>query len=167
MRKGLPTVVGAIAAAIIPSAVFLAPLAFRIAEPDGPFAWSRFGGIAFLAVLIAGAHVAFLGVPSFLLLQWKNAVTWWTPIALGFLLGCLPLAILSWPHSDSGSSASHWQDGRMVATVIDGVPTKDGWIEYAQGIAAMGGYGALGGVAFWLVWRVMRSKKSLELTREG
>jgi hypothetical protein len=54
----------------------------------------------------------------------------------------------------------------MVATVINGVPTKEGWIEYAQGIAAMGGYGALGGAAFWFVWRIMRSNKSLERTRE-
>lgn len=46
----------------------------------------------------------------------------------------------------------------MVQTVVDGVPTLAGWLSYANAVAGMGAFGTVGGLAFWVVWRVMRPR---------
>ena len=52
-------------------------------------------GLIFLGVyLVAGAHVLILGVPAFLLGKRLNTIKWWTCIAMAFMIGGLPIAIL-------------------------------------------------------------------------
>ncbi len=51
-------------------------------------------GIIFvLAYLIASAHGFVLGVPTFLLFKWLNAIHWWTCILAAFLIGGLPIVL--------------------------------------------------------------------------
>lgn len=51
-------------------------------------------GVVFVVTyLVAGAHVLVLGLPAFLLGQRLHAIHWWTCIAIGFVIGGLPIAI--------------------------------------------------------------------------
>jgi hypothetical protein len=106
-------------------------------------------------------------MPAFLIMRWRDAIRWWSTIAVGFVLACLPVAVSLWPTDDSDlqTTAAHWDGEKMVATVIEGVPTVAGWISYLQAVAIMGVFGAIGGLAFWLVWMGLRSNKSSEPTR--
>lgn len=108
-----------------------------------------------MCLLIAGGHVLFLGFPTFLVLRKLKAIRWWSSIATGFLLGCIPVAIWAWPlkYPELKSNSSHWDGEKMVQTMVDGVPTVEGWLSYGSGVLFMGAFGAIGGLAFWLVWR--------------
>jgi hypothetical protein len=125
------------------------------------YGWLRTRNVSVLALGVSAAHVLVLGVPTFLALNWRNAIRWWSSLLAGLVLGAIPLGIAWWPLDYSGlkSSASHSSfGGKMVYTMIDGVPTLAGWIEYLVSVAAMGLLGALGGISFWLVWRRWRSE---------
>src|SRR5690606_5351122 len=106
------------------------------------------------------AHVLVLGVPAYLLLRWRNWVRWWSTIASGFALAALPIALWSWPlrYPELKSSASV----NGVQTMIDGVPTAAGWLQYVEGALFFGAFGALSGLAFWLALRAMRPNNSFK-----
>ena len=59
--------------------------------------------------------------------------------------------MFSWPlrYASPGSSASV----NGVDTMIDGVPTTAGWLQYLYGVAFFGIFGILAAAAFWLVLR--------------
>jgi hypothetical protein len=128
---------------------------------DG-YAGVRSWKVAVMAFVVSGAHVLLLGLPAFALVIRTKSFAWWSAVGLGFLLGALPLALLSWPlNYGQGTSASHWENGRMVETLVNGVPTSAGWWSYVGGVAAMGCLGAVGGLSFWLVLRALRSRPSV------
>jgi hypothetical protein len=164
MKEAMRNVFAFLAAAIAPAAVILVPytvdlLADGAADSD-PYAWERFSRVAVLIVGTSLLYVVVLGMPAFLLLRWRKAIYWWSATAVGFLLGCLPVAFSLWPEdSDLRTSASHWDGEKMVQMVVDGVPTFAGWVSYAKAVAAMGAFGAVGGLAFWIVWRALRPDK--------
>jgi hypothetical protein len=124
---------------------------FAVFESDDPYIWVRSKNFFFTCLLFAAAFVVVLGVPTYLLLRKLNAVCWWSTIGAGFILGAIPMAIFTWPlrYSELRSSAS--VDG--VQTMIDGVPTLEGWVQYASAVSFVGACGAVGALAFWTVSR--------------
>jgi hypothetical protein len=169
MKTGLRTFLAFLAAAIAPGFLILLPLAAGIViEPADPYAWERFTRLAMLILATSFLYVLVLGLPAFLVLRWRNAIRWWSVPVAAFVLGCLPVAIGNWPRDepDLQTTSSHWDGERMVATMVRGVPTSAGWMAYAKEVAVFGFFGAVSGLAFWLVWWSMRPNKPMQATRE-
>ena len=124
---------------------------FATFEASDPYIWVRTRNFAILCLLVSALYVVVLGLPTYLLLRWRRAIRWWYALLRGLVVAGLPLAIFAWPlrYAALGSSAS--VDG--VATMINGVPTTAGWVQYLSGIAQIGVLGMVGGFAFWLVQR--------------
>lgn len=95
----------------------------------------------FIAVL---AHALILGLPLFLILRSTRRVGITSCAVGGFLVGAVPLGVLTLTSMIGLQSAS--TDGKP--TVINGVPTLAGWIEYVQGVGFFGLVGIAGGLAF-------------------
>lgn len=125
--------------------------ALTAAEANDGYVWIRIRGFAVISTVVSTGYVAFLGVPAFLLLKWKSAIRWWSSVVVGFLLGGIPVAVLAWPLRYSGLKTSASVDG--VQTMIAGVPTGAGWLQYAGAVGFVGLCGAIGGLSFWVVWR--------------
>jgi len=123
---------------------------FGTFQPNDPYIWVRTRNFLSLCALISAAYVLVFGIPAYLLLRWRNAVRWWSTIASGFVLGAAPVAVLSWPLGFSrGASATI--DG--VPTLVNGIPTFAGWLQYLELVAFMGTCGAASAAAFWLIAR--------------
>lgn len=123
---------------------------FATFEPDDPYIWVRTGHFLILCALISAALVLVLGIPAYLFLRWRNAVRRWPTITSGFVLGVVPVAVFSWPlRLSQGSSAS--VDG--VPTLVNGVPTFAGWLQYLESVTSFGACGAVSATAFWLIAR--------------
>jgi hypothetical protein len=86
-----------------------------------------FGMIFILAYAIASAHVLVLGVPAFLLGKRLHAIRWWTCLIMAFIIGSLPITLLTWHYSPPMG----WQSVFL------------GW----------GLFGVSGGFVFWILWR--------------
>ena len=125
---------------------------FEAFKPDDPYIWIRSRNFLVICLAISAAHVIVLGIPTYVLLRWRNAVRWWTTIPSGFLLGAVPAAIFSWPLRYPGLKTSASING--VQTMINGVPTLAGWLQYLEGLSFMGACGIVGATAFWLIWRM-------------
>ena len=131
---------------------------FEISDPN---IWVRTRNFLLLCLVISLAHVTLLGVPAFLLLRLCGALRWWSTLLSGFTLAAIPVAIFTWPlrHAGPGSYSS----ANGVDTMIDGVPTTAGWIQYGQGVAFFGMLGLVAAAAFCLV-RGMRPNSSFKPT---
>jgi hypothetical protein len=109
------------------------------------------------AFAITLGHALILGLPAFLILQMKRWVNAATSTGAGFAIGVMPIAVLTWPLQP----AAHFNASTNgVRTIVEGVPTVEGWFEYLQLLLTLGGLGALGGVAFWAVLRVSDGLKN-------
>jgi hypothetical protein len=82
---------------------------------------------AVLALAIAFPHALVLGLPLFLLLRAKWRINAATSIAGGFLVGGFPMGVLG---------ADNWPGNLLAA-------------------AMLGLFGAIGGLGFFLVWRIL------------
>jgi len=113
--------------------------------------------LAVVTLVLAVAHVLVLGLPAVLLLQRVHRINWLSSVLGGFLIGGIPTAVWAWPfwHVQRGVTASDWNGHALVATVVNGVPTFAGWMHYARLVALAGAFGAVGGVAFWWVRRLL------------
>jgi len=102
-----------------------------------------------LSFAVALAHSVLLGLPLYGLLRSRGFLTsWWVAVGGGGIVGVLPfgcLALLSLP--DQAST-----DG--TPTVINGVRTMAGWLEFFQLLGELAALGALGGLTFWLIIRL-------------
>lgn len=101
---------------------------------------------------IAVSHAVLLGLPLFLVFRsmgWINVVTC---VVFGFAVGAAPAGVLTWPLQHPELHASASVDG--VPTIIDGIITGAGLVNYIKPLIYFGLYGALGGFAFWvaLIW---------------
>lgn len=119
------------------------------------------GGVYFLTLAISAAHALILGVPMFFFVKRFIGINFWSTSITGFLVALIPIAIWSWPlsYASSNMSSSHWNGDHMVQTMINGVPTIDGWLSYAKSAALFGLFGLVSGVVFWVVWRLAGPKK--------
>jgi len=110
--------------------------------------------VAPIVLMYAGLHAIALGLPIAVLLHRLRRIHWWTGLLGGFLCGALPTALWSWPlrFPELQGNSSQWDGERIVETMVDGVPTTYGWLVYIQEFSFYGAFGAVGGLAFWLVW---------------
>jgi len=154
MRQTVGIVGAILIAALVPAIYFGVPeLSFRA------------GLLAFVVALL---WVVLLGLPTFLLFKNRGLARWWSATVSGFFLGAVPMALVSWPYKPgSGSGYSAWDGHKMVEYVVNGVPTRAGWVQYVLGSGGMGLMGAGSAVMFWVVWRlVVGSNQSSKRTRE-
>jgi len=124
---------------------------FQIFEPDDPYIWVRTSKILVLSLFVSGGFVLVLGLPAYFVLRHFNFVNWWSTIIAGFTLSSVPAAFFSWPLGYSGTRTSSSING--VQTMVNGVPTTAGWVNYLEGILFFGLLGATASFAFWLVVR--------------
>ncbi len=102
-----------------------------------------------LAFGIALGHAIVPGVPVAL---WFRAKQWKRPgsaLLGGVFIGAIPVGLFAWPINTVTTSASVGG----VTTIIGGVPTLAGWLNYLQLMGMFGGFGAAGGLVFWLTLR--------------
>jgi hypothetical protein len=105
------------------------------------------------AFVVALGHAVVLGVPAVALLWHWRLVNWLTALVTGFVIGVLPIGFISWPLSYGNTNA--WID--HVQTIVNGVPTAAGWLQYLRGLVTFGAFGALGGLSCWLWLRIWRA----------
>ncbi len=86
------------------------------------------------AIITAGLHFAFLGLPALVLHYVLARLRWWTLTTLGAVCGLLPTAIWSWP------------------LMMPGEPALEAWAGYGAAVGAMAGFGAVAGSGFWFTW---------------
>jgi len=144
---------GAIAATLLPTC--LPTIYFGWFDLTSPYPNGTTVLLIFIvAFVISLGHVAFLGIPGLFLLRKIRKFTVWAISLLGFLAGCLPMGLWSWPLKSSlrGTSYTYWDGEKMVSSMIDGIPTHVGWISYGEGVITMGVLGAVSGLAFWVAW---------------
>ena len=122
-------VLNSLAAAIIaPAIIIVAASAVATISSDDSFAWMPILDFSGLVVFIAAGHVIVLGLPLFIVLYIQGWIRWWTSSLSGFILGCVPTAVRSWPYryTTPESDSSHWDGEKMVSTMIGGIPTAHG-----------------------------------------
>ena len=144
-------VIAFLSAAILPSLLMTAWYLygqFTTFESSDPYIWVRTGGFLSLCIMVSLAYVIVLGAPAYYLLRKLKAVWWWSTIATGFILGAIPMALFTWP-LNPGNKTSASING--VQTIIDGVPTIEGWLQFVYGVSFVGLCGMVGALAFWLV----------------
>lgn len=120
-----------------------------------PVAIGSLAQLVSVTFIVAVAHVLMLFLPTIVLLWRLGWIRWWSSVLAGFALGCLPIGVWLWPLHYSGTFVASvvWQGGGMVQTAVNGVPTLAGWLQYAGIVLQFGLCGAVGGLAFWFVWR--------------
>lgn len=92
-------------------------------------------------------HSIVFGLPVALLYRAKRWTRLSAAVVGAFLIGAIPSGIFAWPMSLSIRGMES-VDG--VTTIIDGIPTFAGWLRYLESLAISGGFGAAGGLVFWL-----------------
>lgn len=103
-----------------------------------------------LAFVVALVHVVVLGIPLLAILWQKGWVNGPSAVLSGFVIGAAGVAIFAWPFGNDGTTTS----AGTITTMIDGVPTLAGWLQYLLTVAVFGAFGALGGLVFWLWLRM-------------
>jgi hypothetical protein len=111
-----------------------------------------------IVFLVALGHAVLLGIPLLALLWSRRLVNWLAAMVSGFVIGAVPIALVSWPLHYGERNTNAWSD--HIQTIANGVPTAAGWIQYLQGVVAFGAFGALGGVGCWLWLRTWRALPS-------
>lgn len=148
------TIIALLAAILLPAcgmALWYLYEQFQVFAPDDPYIWVRTRSFFLMCLIASVAYVMALGLPAFLILKRFNAIRWWSTIGMGFLLGAIPFALFTWPLRYPELQTSASVGG--VQTMINGIPTLAGWLQYLAGLSSLGACGAVGALAFWLVWR--------------
>ncbi|WP_237055153.1 hypothetical protein [Microbulbifer sediminum] len=121
---------------------------FQIFEADDPYIWVRTKNFAVICFFVSGGFVLLLGLPAYFVLRKFRLVRWWSTLGAGFCLAAMPMAVLTWPLKYSELKTSASVNG--VQTMMDGVPTLAGWLQFTQGVLFLGVCGLVGALAFWL-----------------
>jgi hypothetical protein len=127
-------------------------IAQTIKEPWNTAVVSEFLGTARLTFLVALGHAIVLGLPLFLFLRAKSLVGIMSCALGGFVVGAIGPALFGLMAMFGNASYNASSGGR--ATIVNGVPTLAGWIDYAQAVGYAGLIGLAGGLTFWLVMRL-------------
>ncbi|MBD9481830.1 hypothetical protein IB229_02520 [Pseudomonas sp. PDM14] len=118
---------------------------FAMFDSNDPYIWVRTREFFVICFVISAAHVIALGIPTYFLLRWRRLIRWWSVLFAGFVLGAVPVGAFSWPlHSSPGSYAL----ANGVQTIINGVPTMAGWLQYFGGVLFFGVCGLTAAAAF-------------------
>lgn len=90
-----------------------------------------------------------LGLPAYLLLRYLKLIRWWSTLSAGFILGAVPMAIFTWPLRYSDMKTSSSVNG--VQTMVDGVPTTAGWLQFIEGVLFFRAFGFVAALVFWFI----------------
>jgi hypothetical protein len=105
--------------------------------------------IAFVfTFVIALGHAVLLGLPLFLVFRSKGWINVMTCVVLGFAVGAVPDGVMTWPTHHLELHTSAFVDS--VRTIINGIITSAGLVDYVKPVIYCGLLGALGGLAFWV-----------------
>lgn len=104
-----------------------------------------------LAFGVTLGHAVFLGTPTILVYRAKRWTRFLEACGGGFLIGALPIGILALPMSPTMRTNASVGG---VQTMIDGVATAAGWVQYFELLSGLGACGAVGGATFWLILRL-------------
>ena len=142
-------VLGFLLAPLVPAA------AWAFALSGLSFDWtSIMGAAAFLYFVAVPAYAtaALIGVPVYLLLRRRLRPRLATVAALGGLIALAPWLVL---YLVSGPLPVDYARIGSCITVVDGVRTWCGYLEYVKLFGFLFLLGALGGLTFWLaaIWR--------------
>lgn len=113
-------IIALLIAAIMPAILFLPALFF----PGGWF-------YTLIALTFSLIHALLFGLPIIVLLRFFGLIRWWSLLIASFLIGALPMTILSWLNPRS--------------------PLTD-WA-YLSNFIICGLLGMSAGGVFWLLWR--------------
>jgi hypothetical protein len=107
-----------------------------------------------VALTVTLGHTVILGLPCFFILESRRGVNAISAIAAGLAVGALPFGILIeiLRLVATGVRSNVWTNG--VPTVVNGVRTLAGWIEFFESVIQLGLFGALAGLVFWLTLKV-------------
>ncbi len=122
---------------------------FQTFEANDPYIWVRTWGFLGLTAAISSSFVLILGLPAYLLLRYFRKVSWWSTLLSGFCLSAIPAGIFTWPLRYAGAGSYSSVNG--VETMVDGVPTIAGWLQFIEGVLFFGGLGFVAALAFWFV----------------
>jgi hypothetical protein len=139
-------------AAVTVALLVTALTAMEIEEPWNIVVVSQGLWLLRLAFIIALAHAIVLGLPLFLFLRSKSRIGIIACALGGFAVGASGPAVLGLLGMLGGGSYNAWTGGR--ATIVNGVPTLAGWLEFALNVGFTGLIGLAGGLAFWLTMRL-------------
>ena len=106
-----------------------------------------------IVLMIAGAHLLVLGLPTFWALHRTARATPLNAALAGFFIGGLGIALLAWPANSGGGSFSATWHGEFREFVVDGKPTLVGWLSYLESVSLFGTHGLVGALVFYAVWR--------------
>jgi len=151
--KTLRFIMSVIVAIIFPSLLFILWVLLvdaSVNDLSNTYFWKEIGSLFMISIFVSGAYVLILGLPSYCLMQWLGAIRWWSIAILGFILASIPLGILTWPLDLSGGYSASYNG---IQTVIDGIPTLEGWLKFLYGTSLFGALGAVSAMAFWAVWK--------------
>lgn len=149
-RRFLPLVAAAVLSAIVATVLFTVLTLAHIEETWNIIVVSQALALARMTFIAALAHAIILGLPLFIFLRSISNVGIVSCALAGFLVGATPFAIFDLVSMFGLQSAS--TSGQ--ATVVNGVPTLAGWIEYGRAVGSIGLFGGAGGVAFWAAMRL-------------
>jgi hypothetical protein len=149
-QEFMPLLAAVLLSAGVATLLFTIPTLAQIEEPWNIVVVSQSLTLARTTFIVALAHALVLGLPLFLLLRSMSQFGVVTCALGGFLVGAVPLGVLALISMTGLQSAS--SGGR--STVINGVPTLAGWIEYVQGVGFVGLFGMAGGLTFWVAMRL-------------
>jgi hypothetical protein len=92
-----------------------------------------------------------IGVPIYILLRWRECVSFAALVLGGVVAGALPYAAILYPDYEVYANSSAWFNG--VAYRVNGALTEAAWSSYFDGLQMSVSLGALGGASFWLMLR--------------
>lgn len=104
--------------------------------------------IFFPALIVAALHAILLGLPLYLKLAPRMPATLWRAMAAGFVVGALPVLLLSLLIVPNSASIGD------VTTARNGMHTAGGLLMIAGFAAAAGLPGSLGGLVFWVILKM-------------
>ena len=140
----------ALFAAFVVMLLVTIPMLARIEEPWNIVVVSEVLSQARTTFIIAFVYVLLLGLPLFLLVGLTRRVGVAAAALGGFIVGAVPFGVLALISMIGVQNASTGGN----PTVVNGVPTLAGWIEYAYTVGFFGLLGLGGGLSFWLVMRL-------------
>jgi hypothetical protein len=146
----MPLLASALLAALATTLLFITPTLRQIEEPWNIVVVSQTLALLRTTFIVTLAHAFILGIPLFLALRSITSTGAITCALGGLLLGAMPFGALALVSMIGLQSAS--TGGK--ATVVNGVPTLAGWIEYAYAVGSIGLLGLAGGLTFWVAMRL-------------
>jgi hypothetical protein len=145
----VPLAAGVLLSAVAATLAAIIPTLSEIEEPWNIVVVSQVLTLARITFVTALAHAVVLGLPLYFLLRRNNRSNFIACAIGGFAVGAGPFAILD---LTSMILVQHASSGGKE-TILNGVPTLAGWIEYGSDVGVAGLIGVAGGFSFYVALR--------------